>query len=89
MKSLITVPNVGMSEDELLQWLLRILQSSNLNLQLSAYIILNKIAYGLVEQDKAVIEIEDLREKTFKLSKFETILRTTQSIVNAILMDIK
>lgn len=72
-----------------MQLLLKLIHSPVLSLQLGTYVALNNITDILVERDKAIIEEENFDPKTLNMCKFEQVLKTAQTIVNAILMDFK
>lgn len=77
-------------EDEIMKSLLKFIHSPVLSLQLGAYIALNNLTDVLVERDKKLIAVENFEDlKSLNLCKFEQVLKTAQTIVNAILMDFK
>ena len=77
------------SEEEKIKLLLKLIHSPVLSLQLGTYIALDNIINILVERDKAIIEIEDFDAKSLNMGRFEQVLRSSQTIVNTILMDFK
>ena len=66
---------------------LKLLQSPVPSIQLGAYHILKHAK--LVEQDKNTIELKNFDVNTLNIKKLEEILQSTQSIMNAILMEFK
>lgn len=77
------------SEEQILQLLLKLIHSPVMSLQLGSYVALNNLGEVLVERDSAIVTEEDFEIKSLNLCKFEQILKTAQTIVNAILMDFK
>ena len=68
---------------------LKLLQSPVSSVQLGAYHILKHAIPKLVEQDKNTIELKNFDMNTLNIKKLEEILQSTQSIMNAILMEFK
>lgn len=78
------------NEDEIFESLLKLIHSPVLNLQMGAFIALNRLADVLVERDRKLIEVDDFEDlQSLNLNKFETILKTAQTIVNVVLIDFK
>ena len=74
-------------EDKITTLLLNLIHSPVLNLQMGAYILLSDIANIFVDRDKAIVD--DLENQLLNICTFEDILKTSQNIVNALLMDFK
>lgn len=80
---------LNLKQDEFIQLLIKLLQSSVLSLQLSSFILLNYFVDNFVEQDKNTIEIQNFDEKMLNIYKLKNTLKATQTIVNTMLMDFK
>lgn len=68
---------------------LKYLQSPVSSIQLGAYYLLKHAIPKLVEQDKIAIELEDFDINTLNIKTLEKVLQSTQSVMNAILMEFK
>ncbi|KOC69982.1 E3 ubiquitin-protein ligase listerin [Habropoda laboriosa] len=68
---------------------LKLLQSPVASIQLGAYHVLKHAVPELVQQDKAIVEVENADLSALNIKKIEDVLQNTQNIVNAILIDFK
>lgn len=75
--------------DEMLELSLKLLQSPVPSIQLSAYHMLKHMVTELVQQDKVLVESESFEPSGLNIRRLETVLLSTQNIVNTMLIEFK